>query len=269
MPLPQRARAVITGAGSGLGRALTLELAKRRARILVADINETGAEKTVRLAVQAGAEAHATRCDVSKSEEVMALLATADRTLGGVDLLVNNAGVAAGGPVGVIPLADWEWLMGINLWGVIYGCHTFVPRFKEQRGGHILNVASAAGILSAPLMAPYNVTKAGVIALSETLRAELDEEGISVTVLCPTFFRTNINVSARSHGDVDPSFVDRLMDRAKVQADGVARIAIDAVDAGRLYALPHQDGRFVWWFKRAAPELFYKQLSARWKSIMK
>jgi NAD(P)-dependent dehydrogenase (short-subunit alcohol dehydrogenase family) len=260
---------VITGAGSGLGRALSLELAKRRAKILVADINETGAEKTVRLVAQAGAEAYATRCDVSKSEDVMALLGTADRTIGGVDLLVNNAGVAAGGPVGVIPLSDWEWLMGINLWGVIYGCHTFIPRFKEQRAGHILNVASAAGILSAPHMAPYNVTKAGVIALSETLRAELHEDHISVTVLCPTFFRTNITTTARSHGPVDPGFVDRLMDRAKVQADGVARIAIDAVDAGRLYALPHRDGRWMWRFKRALPELFYEQLSARWRAVMK
>src|SRR5262245_48988771 len=251
MPLPERPRAVITGAGSGLGRALALELAKRRARILVADINEAGAEKTVRLVAQAGAEAHATRCDVSKSEDVMALLATADRTIGGVDLLVNNAGVAAGGPVGVIPLSDWEWLMGINLWGVIYGCHVFIPRFKEQRGGHILNVASAAGFFSGPHMAPYNVTKAGVIALSETLRTELHEDRISVTVLCPTFFRTNIGASARTHGDtVEPSFVDRLMDRAKIQASDVARIAIEAADAGRLYALPHPDGRWVWRVKR-------------------
>src|SRR5262245_21516997 len=269
MPLPERPRAVITGAGSGLGRALALELAKRRARILVADINEAGAEKTVRLVAQAGAEAHATRCDVSKSEDVMALLGAADRTIGGVDLLVNNAGVAAGGPVGVIPLVDWEWLVGINLWGVIYGCHTFIPRFKEQQSGHILNVASAAGILTAPHMAPYNVTKAGVIALSETLRAELYEERISVTVLCPTFFRTNITATARAHGPLDPSFVDRLMDRATVQADGVARIAIEAVDAGRLYALPHRDGRFIWWFKRAFPELFYETLSKRWRTLTK
>jgi short-subunit dehydrogenase len=186
-----------------------------------------------------------------------------------VDLLVNNAGVAAGGPVGVIPLVDWEWLVGINLWGVIYGCHTFIPRFKEQRSGHILNVASAAGILSAPQMAPYNVTKAGVIALSETLRAELHEERISVTVLCPTFFRTNITATARSHGTLDPSFVERLMDRAKVQADGVARIAIEAVDAGRLYALPHRDGRFIWWFKRVAPELFSETLAKRWRTLTK
>jgi len=88
-----------------------------------------------------------------------------------VDMLINNAGVAVGGPVGEVPLADWEWMMGINLWGVIYGCHAFVPRFKQQRRGAILNVASAAGLLSIPSLAPYNVSKAGVVALSETLCA--------------------------------------------------------------------------------------------------
>jgi len=262
MRLPDRPRVVITGAASGLGRALALELAVRRARILIADIDEPGAQETASSVREVGAEAHVVRCDVSKSDEVIALVGEADRAIGGVDMLINNAGVAVGGPVGEVPLADWEWMMGINLWGVIYGCHAFVPRFKQQRRGAILNVASAAGLLSIPSLAPYNVSKAGVVALSETLCAELASEGITVTVLCPTFFKTNIASSARSHGKgaTGPEFIERLMTSAKIQADGVARAAIAAVEAGHLYAVPHEDGRWYWRLKRAAPESFYKRL---------
>src|SRR3954467_3493242 len=137
MPLPERPRAVVTGAGSGLGRAFALEIAGRRGRVLVADIDEEGARETVRLVVAAGGEATFTRCDVARSAEVEALVGAADQALGGVDLLINNAGGAVGGKMENIPLADWDWIMGINLWGVIYGCRAFLPRFKEQGGGHI------------------------------------------------------------------------------------------------------------------------------------
>ena len=145
-----------------------------------------------------------------------ALAAEADRAFGGTDLVVNNAGVAVGGPVGAVPLDDWKWIFGVNLWGVIYGCHVFVPRFKAQGHGHVINVASAAGLLSAPEMGPYNVTKAGVVALSETLAAELSGTGVGVTVLCPTFFRTNILASSpRPHEPQGANAIE--------QADGTRR----------------------------------------------
>lgn len=260
MPLPSNPRVVLTGGASGLGRALALELASRRARLLLADIDEEGAAETARLVAEAGGAATAVRCDVSRSAEVEALAGEADRALGGVDLLINNAGVAVGGPVGDVPLADWEWVMGINLWGVIYGCHAFAPRFKAQRSGHILNVASTAGLLSVPELGPYNVTKAGVVALSQTLRGELSPHGVTVTVLCPTFFKTKIHERARSHSKLGKDVIERVMSRAKIQADGVARIAIRAVDEGALYALPHGDGRWVWRLQRALPEVFYRAL---------
>lgn len=261
MTLPDRPRAVITGAASGLGRALALELARRRGRVLIADIDMPGIEETARLVRDEGGEAAVVRCDVSRREEVLALPDEAERAFGGVDLLVNNAGVAVGGPVGEVPLEDWEWVMGINLWGVIYGCHAFVPRMKAQRHGAILNVASAAGLLSASPLAPYNVTKAGVVALSQTLRTELAPHGVTVTVLCPTFFKTNIAASGRSHGrEADLQAIERLMARAKLQADGVARAALEGVDAGELYVVPHADGRWGWRIKRASPEAFYGRL---------
>src|SRR5262249_27722456 len=164
MALPESPRAVVTGAGSGLGRALCVVLAQRGARIVASDINLSAARATV--ALLPGDQAHAVACDVANFEQVQALGEKADQLLGGVDLVVNNAGVAAGGRVGEIPLSDWQWLLGINLWGVIHGCHVFVPRLRRQKSGHILNVASAAGLAGLPQLGPYNVSKAGVIALS-------------------------------------------------------------------------------------------------------
>lgn len=255
MPLPKHPRVVITGAASGLGRALALELASRRAKLLLADLDDEGSQETARLVASAGGEAHAVRCDVSRSDDVTELVGEADRALGGVDLVVNNAGVCAGGQVGEIPLSDWAWILGVNLWGVIHGCHAFTPRFKEQRHGHFLNVASAAGLISVPGLAPYCVTKAAVVALSEALRVELAPHGVGVTVLCPTFFRTQIVESGRGLDAAAREAALKLMGREGLQADYVARRALESVDEGRLYAVPHRDGRWFWRLKRAVPEL--------------
>jgi len=208
-----------------------------------------------------GAEAHAAACDVSHAAEVERLAVEADTRFGGTDLVVNNAGVAVSGEVGEVSLEDWAWIMGINLWGVIHGCHAFVPRMKRQKSGHVVNVASAAGLLSAPRMGPYNVTKAGVVALSETLYGELRPLGLGVTVLCPTFFKTDIVKSGRGGDDSMKSVAEKLMDRSKIQAEGVAKVALDAADAGRLYAIPQADGRWMWRVKRVAPQMFHKQVA--------
>ena len=251
MPLVPSPRAVVTGAGSGLGRAFCLELRRRGARLVCADIDEAAAQKT---AAEVGGVA--VRCDVSRIEEVEALAAAAERALAGVDLVINNAGVAVAGLVGDVPLDDWRWIMGVNLWGVIYGCHVFAPRLRKQGRGHILNVASAAGLLAPPGMAPYNVTKAAVVALSETLSAELKQASVGVTVLCPTFFRTNIGKNARGSDAKQAALVEKLMSRSKLQADDVARIALDTAARNELYALPHADGRWMWRLKRWAPDSY-------------
>ena len=257
MSLVDSPRAVVTGAGSGLGRAFCLELHKRGARIVCADIDGALAQKT---AAEVGGTAVV--CDVARIEDVEALAAAADRALGGVDLVINNAGVAVAGAVGEVPLDDWRWIMGVNLWGVIHGCHVFTPRLKRQGRGHILNVASAAGLLAPPGMAPYNVTKAAVVALSETMQAELRHAGVGVTVLCPTFFQTNIHKNARGSDEKQAALVAKLMSRAKIQADDVARIALDTAAANELYALPHADGRWMWRLKRWAPAS-YVSMTAR------
>ena len=270
MSIPSHPRAVVTGGAGGLGRAFCLELARRGGQLVVADIDAAGAAETVALVERAGGRAIATTCDVAKLEEVERLATLADDKLGGCDLVINNAGVAVGGAVGDVPIADWEWIMGINLWGVIYGCHVFVPRFKQQGRGHVINVASAAGLLSAGEMGPYNVTKAGVVALSETLASELRTHGVGVTVLCPTFFRTNIGKSSRTtNNDAARVMVEKLMDRAKVQADGVARFALETADRGELYAVPHADGHWMWRLKRLVPEHYYRTIVPKLMGAMR
>jgi NAD(P)-dependent dehydrogenase (short-subunit alcohol dehydrogenase family) len=258
----QGATAVVTGGGGGLGREFCEALGRAGARVLIADINREGAEATAQLVRAAGGQARVEVVDVREAEQVERLALAADEWFGGTDLLINNAGVAVAGSVGEISLSDWKWQIEINLYGVIYGCHYFVPRMKDRGRGHILNVGSAAGLLAAPGMAPYNVTKAGVIALSETLHAELKNAGVKVSVLCPSFFRTGIFDAAR--GPLDGKthkLVGKLMDANPVQAPQVAAAALEACARGRLYCLPMPEIYLPWLLKRALPNSFYGLLA--------
>jgi NAD(P)-dependent dehydrogenase (short-subunit alcohol dehydrogenase family) len=257
--LPARARAVVTGAGSGFGRAVALELASRGARVLASDLDEALAEETAELVGRRGAEAHAMRVDVTRPEEVAALADRADALWGGTDVLINNAGIAVVGEFDRIPLEEWKLQIDVNLNGVIYCCHHFVPRMRKNAGhSYILNVASAAGIATAPTMAPYNVTKAGVIALSETLYTELASANIHVTALCPTFFRTNIHKRAHTFGASTDKRADELVTQAKWSAEEVAIRAMDGLLAGKLYVIPQLDGKVVWRAKRVLGQSFYR-----------
>ena len=250
MRLPSTPRCVLTGAGSGLGRAIALNLARRGANLLLSDVDDAGLAETAKLALAAGAKSAATmRCDVAKIDDVIALERACE---GDVDLIVNNAGVSSGGAIGEAPIADWRWTLEIDLFGVIHGCHVFVPRMRKQGHGNVLNVASAAGLLAAPKMGAYNVAKAGVVALSETLRGELNGTKIGVTVLCPTFFQTNIANRGRFTDDKLRDMAMRLVDKGK-NADDIAAAAIRAVEHDELYCVPMADGRWFWRLKRAAP----------------
>lgn len=264
MVLPESFCALVTGGGSGLGRAFAIELAKRGGRVVIADVNLKGAEETVELLRGISSEGAAIACDVSKIEDFERAIEFAKDRFGNVDVLVNNAGVAVAGPIGTIPIDDWRFIVGINLMGVVHGCHLMAPRMKAIGRGWIVNVASAAGLISTADMAPYNMTKAGVVALSETLFQECSGLGVNVTVLCPTFFKTSIIESSRHHGERDmTNMALKLMERSKLQAPEVAKFAIDSVERGRLYAVPMADGRWMWRIKRLAPGLFYRSLTPR------
>lgn len=259
MSLPSSSRVVITGAGSGLGKALALELASRGARLLLSDVRVETAEATAREALSTGArEAVAMGCDVSSLPDVEALAERSRKLWGGLDLLVNNAGIGAGGLVGEASLETWKKTLDINLWGVIYGCHVFVPLFKAQGSGHILNVASVAGLIYAPQMGPYNVSKAGVVALSETLKVELARHNVGVTVLCPSFFQTGIMDNATGVDDRGQRFARSQMAKSSLDARGVARAALASVDASTLHSVPMRDARWMWRMRRLSPALFVR-----------
>lgn len=266
MSFPARPRAVITGAASGFGRAVALRLAQDGARLVLGDIDEAGLEESAALARQLGAEVRTCRCDVRVAEEVEALAELADEAFGGTDILVNNAGVAVVGAVGEVTLEDWRWQVDINLWGVIHGCHYFVPRMKAAGRGWILNVASSAGLLCAPEMGPYNVTKAAVVALSETLCGELSGSGVKVSALCPTFFRTNLHKTARSASSEMQKDAERLVTEAKWSAEQVADVALEALEAGELYVVPQSDGKALWRAKRVLGARFYAVLGRALRS---
>lgn len=200
-------------------------------------------------------------CDVAKREDVEKLAKDSEKILGSVDFLANNAGVAVGGPVGGVPLADWEWIVGINMWGVIYGCHYFLPKMKERGRGHILNVASIAAFASAAEMAPYNMTKASVVAMSETLASELNGTGVGCTVLCPYFFKTNIAKNARSHAQMGTNVIEKIMAKTPVQAEQVAEKAISACEKNTLYVFPHTEAKTINWLKRSVPEALHRHIS--------
>jgi NAD(P)-dependent dehydrogenase (short-subunit alcohol dehydrogenase family) len=265
--LPARARAVVTGAGSGFGRAVSLELATRGARVLCSDVDEALARETAELVGRRGAEAHAMKVDVTQPDEIEAMARKAEELWGGTDVLVNNAGIAVVGEFEKIPLDKWKLQIDINLNGVIYGCHHFVPQMRKNvEGGYILNVASAAGIAALPTMSPYNVTKAGVIALSETLHVELAPARIHVTALCPTFFRTNIHTRAQAFGGDTDEKTDKLVTQAKWSAEEIAVIALDGMLAEQLYVIPQLDGRIVWRAKRLLGGSFHRGLGYLAKS---
>lgn len=257
----RQAAAVVTGAGSGIGAAFAAELGRRRSRVVCSDIDLTAARATADAINSTGGHATAIPCDVSQIEDVERLATDAQTWFGGPPtLVINNAGVGAGGhPIGETSLDDWAWVLGINLWGPIHGCHVFAPILRADNGTGrprgIINVASAAAFGAAPGMAAYNVSKAGVLSLSETLAAELAGTGVAVTVLCPTFVKTNIVESGRISAQ-SSQLAARLMRWTGYSADRVARMCLDTHDRGGLYCLPQLDAQFGWHLKRFAPALY-------------
>ncbi|MCF8587767.1 SDR family NAD(P)-dependent oxidoreductase [Gordonia liuliyuniae] len=248
------ANAVVTGAGSGIGRAFALELAARGGHVVCADIDPDRASETVRLITAAGGRALAQVCDVSVHDDVVKLADVARREFDGPPtLVINNAGVGIGGlPVGEIGMDDWNWALGINLWGVVHGCETFAPLVRSAGRGGIINVASAAGFAAAPTMGPYNVGKAGVMSVSETLSAEMSGTGVAITVLCPTFVKTHVARDGRIT-DNGRGLAGWLMEKTGHSPESVAAATLDANDLGRLYVVPQVDATVIWHLKRHFP----------------
>ena len=196
--------AVVTGGGSGIGRAVATHLAGAGMQVVVADIEQDALDATVAELVAGGHRAIGVRADVSDGASVEALAETTVAEFGAVHVVHNNAGVGVGGPVWTHTERDWQWVLGVNLWGVIHGIRSFVPRMLDQGGpAHVVNTASMAGLISVPYLGAYNVSKHGVVTLSETLHRDLGLAGsdIGVSVLCPGLVMTNIFESQRNRPD--------------------------------------------------------------------
>lgn len=252
------ARVLITGAASGLGAALARRFAARGDRVVVTDLAEDAP-------VPAGASY--LRLDVTSEADWQRAHTTVVERLDGLDILVNNAGIAAGGRIDRIPRAEWARVMNINVLGVATGCATFAPLFQAQRAGHLVNTASLAGLVHPPAMASYAAAKAAVVALSESLRYELAPHGVDVSVVCPSFFRTNLADSLSAADPLMTEVARRLIDGARLDADDIAAATLAGIDARRFLILPDRAGRQAYWTKRLLRPLYDRQLLAMGRRI--
>lgn len=252
--------AVITGAGSGFGREFARLAAKLQMKLVLADVQKDALEATCGELTAQGVDAIAQLTDVRKGEEVAALAAVTMQRFGAVHLLFNNAGVGAGGLLWENTLADWEWVLGVNLWGVVHGVRVFTPimlelmRADPEYAGHIVNTASIAGLLSPPGLGVYNVSKHAVVTLSETLFHDLQQVGarIGVSVLCPAFVPTGIAHSYRNRPpeltNTAPPTPSQLLVQAQTKkavesghltAEQVAEMTFAAIAENRFYVITH------------------------------
>ena len=260
-------RVFITGAGSGLGKALALRFAREGWRVAATDRKLETVEHTLKEVQAAGGSGFAMVCDVTSEESFAAVAARLNSEWGGLDVVVNNAGVATAGTVLDSPIKQWQWVLDINLLGCVRGSRAVIPMMTAQGSGHIVNIASFAGIANPPAMASYNAAKAAVISLSESLRFEVEPQGVNVSVVCPSFFKTNLLATSRSGGGVESAantapqmekIVQKLMEKSTITADGVAEAIFNAVRDQRFLVLAHADDRKRALIKRLSPELYFR-----------
>ncbi len=256
-------RALVTGGASGLGLAAAELLAARGWHLALLDRDEPGLTSAAD-ALRALGSPHCEAYTVDIADEAsvrFAVDAFAGR-VGGLDLALNSAGVAAAGRLDETPAADWRWVFDINVLGVVHSCRAEAPHMATAGHGLIINVSSAASFMSAPCMAAYNASKAAVVALSETLHQELAPAGVQVAVAMPGFFRTRLMEHSRAPADLRAA-AGRLMDRSSMDAAGVAGEILVRAAAGELHLVLPADYRWLWRFKRMAPRRFMRWLGRR------
>jgi NAD(P)-dependent dehydrogenase (short-subunit alcohol dehydrogenase family) len=245
--------AAVTGAASGLGRSMALAFAAEGMDVALADVDENGLSSVENKVRSKGVRAFTMRVDVSKASEVDAFAERTLKELKAVHLVCNNAGVSPLGAVWEASVADWQWILGVNLWGVIHGIRAFTPHLVAQNEGHIVNTASVAGLISPPGSGAYNVTKHAVVTLSESLYHDLRERksAVGVSVLCPAYVPTRIVESERNRPKELPvskkssemlareAMLRKAVSSGKVSADQVAQAVVGAVKEERFYILTH------------------------------
>ncbi len=252
------ARALVTGAGSGIGRAIALELARKGSRVLAVDQHGETAEKTALACREVGPEAHDLTCDVTDADEVRALAERVEADHGGIDVLVNNAGVGMTGRFADMSLDDWRWIRAVNLDGIVHCCHAFGPGLLARGRGHVVNVASALAYTPRATEPAYVTTKAAVLALSQCLRADWADSGVGVTAACPGVINTPILESTRFVNADEAQAAGAAERTARVFARGhspqlVARDVLMAIQLDKAVVLSGFEAKLGWFVHRMLP----------------
>ena len=249
---------VITGASSGIGAATARAAAEDGWNLVLA---ARSADKLETLVREIGEDrACAVACDVTDFEDQQRMVDAAVERFGRLDVLVNNAGVASGGFFDELSLEDWDWQIAINLMGVVKGCKAFLPLVQKSKG-KIINIASMAALMQAPGMSNYNVAKAGVVALSESLMVELRQAEVGVHVVCPSFFQTNLLDSFRGPTPNVKAQIGKLLESSPITAADIADYIHQQVAKGEFMILPHEEGRMAWKVKQQNPQAIYDEMA--------
>lgn len=253
----------ITGAGSGFGAALAHKYAADGWKVAVTDIDERRARQILFEIQQLGGVGFSMQLDTTSADHWQQLEQEVLTRWNGLQVLVNNAGVATAGNVEDTSMEDWQWVLDIDLMGVVRGCHQFAALFKRQKAGHIVNVSSFAGLAGLPFIVSYGVAKAGVVALSEALRAEMHPYGVGVTVACPAFVKTNLLDTFRTTRGDTHATVSRWMETSGISAEQIAEDIAKAVRENTFLLLTHGPTRKAWRMKRWFPERYYRMVAKR------
>jgi NAD(P)-dependent dehydrogenase (short-subunit alcohol dehydrogenase family) len=246
--------AVVTGGASGIGKALSEELGRRGSRVVVTDLQEAGARAVAEGIVKAGGRASASALDVRDAAAFERLLDDTLAAHGRLDYLFNNAGLAAVGEAQSIPLEHWKKVLDVNLWGVIHGATAAYARMVRQDSGHIVNIASLAGLAGAALSAPYSASKFGVVGLSLTLRAEGADLGVKVSAVCPAYIKSAIFDNSTYAGATQEG-LRALIPFKFLEVDVAVRKLLQGVERNRPIIVFPFYGRFLWWLTRLRPQI--------------
>lgn len=250
-------RAFITGAGSGLGLSFARALAEDGWNLGITDINQQSLDDAVVAVKSSGGNPSSYKFDVSNYDDFESAVKQFTQKHGGIDIGINNAGIGCGGLFEEVSIEHFRKTIEVDLMGVANGCHLFVPLMRKQGYGHILNVASAAAFVTAPRMSAYSTAKAGVVALSECLRSELSDGNIFISILCPTYVRTNIGRDTIG-AENERKYSEMLAASSPISAEEVAQAALKSMAEEKLYIVLPNDARFLWRLKRFMPERYWR-----------
>ena len=252
-------RVVITGGATGLGQALAIKWAEEHSdlQICIADINEARGDETVLQLKQLGADAFYLHCDITNDGDVTALANTLKAKWQGVDYVFNNAGVATGGSLLDENIAQWQWVFDINVLGMVRVSRALLPLMQAQGSGYFVNIASQAGLTPIPYMGSYNAVKAAVVSFSETMRLELAPDNIGVSVVCPSFFKTNLDESMRSTNPASHKMINKFFAKADMTKEDVAEAIYQQVSKKQFLILTHKLGKRAFLLKKLLPTQHY------------